>query len=55
MNVALHQRLDDLGLAHTWRDYGHGTHTWPYWQRDLREELPAIMATVGAAAPPVGG
>jgi S-formylglutathione hydrolase FrmB len=56
MNVALHQRLDSLAIPHTWRDYGPGTHTWPYWQRDLREELPQIMATIGAAAAaPVGG
>jgi S-formylglutathione hydrolase FrmB len=54
MNVALHQRLDALGIAHTWRDYGHGTHTWPYWQRDLREELPAIMTAFGAAVPAGG-
>lgn len=51
MNIALHNRLDALGIGHTWRDYGHGTHTWPYWQRDLREELPAIMASFGVAAP----
>jgi S-formylglutathione hydrolase FrmB len=51
MGVAVHQRLRALGIVHTWDDYGAGTHSWAYWQRDLREELPAIMATVGHMAP----
>jgi S-formylglutathione hydrolase FrmB len=42
MSVSLHQRLDALGITHVWDDYGPGTHSWPYWQRDLRLELPAI-------------
>lgn len=43
MSVALHQRLVDLGIPHTWNDYGPGTHSWPYWQRDLAEALPSMM------------
>ncbi len=31
-------------------DYGNGTHTWPYWARDLREYLVPLMATF--ATPP---
>ncbi len=42
-NVSLHDRLDDLGLAHVWDDYGPGTHTGPYWTADLRRDLPGIM------------
>ena len=45
MTIALHQRLDALGIPHLLDDYGPGTHSWPYWQRDLRRELPRIMAT----------
>lgn len=45
MNVGFHARLDGFGIAHTWDDYGAGTHTWPYWQKDLRETLPQLMAT----------
>lgn len=45
MNVSLHQRLASLGIAHTWVDYGNGSHSWPYWNRDLSQELPALMAT----------
>jgi S-formylglutathione hydrolase FrmB len=43
MSVSFHQRLLSLGIAHTWNDYGPGTHTWPYWQRDLAEGLPSMM------------
>jgi S-formylglutathione hydrolase FrmB len=44
-SLDLHDRLDALGIPHVWDDYGPGGHDWPYWQRDLRETLPAIMAT----------
>jgi hypothetical protein len=40
----VHQRLLDLGIAHVFDDYGPGHHLWPYWNRDLQETLPAIMA-----------
>lgn len=46
MNVALDQRLDHLGIAHSYHYYGNGTHSWPYWNRDLQQELPALMATL---------
>jgi S-formylglutathione hydrolase FrmB len=52
MNVGFHSRLDALGIAHTWDDYGPGTHTWPYWQRDLRETLPQLMTTFRDAPTP---
>ena len=45
MSVSLHQRLEELGLEHVFDDYGAGTHSWPYWQRDLERELPRMMAT----------
>jgi S-formylglutathione hydrolase FrmB len=48
MSVSLHRRLLDLGIPHIWDDYGPGTHSWPYWQRDLREALPSILATLRA-------
>ncbi|MQA75193.1 MAG: hypothetical protein GEU88_12755 [Solirubrobacterales bacterium] len=43
MASALHERLDRLRIEHRWDDYGPGGHTWPYWRRDLRLELPRIM------------
>jgi S-formylglutathione hydrolase FrmB len=42
-NVSLNDRLDTLGISHVWDDYGPGTHTAPYWTRDLSEDLPLIM------------
>jgi hypothetical protein len=45
-NVSLHDRLDALGIAHVWDDYGPGTHTPPYWARDLGLDLPLIMRTL---------
>jgi S-formylglutathione hydrolase FrmB len=50
MSVSLHQRLLALGIPHIWDDYGPGTHTWPYWQRDLRRALPSILATLQGPA-----
>lgn len=51
--ISLHQRLQQLGIDHTWDDYGPGSHSWPYWQRDLRESLPTIMETFAhPPAPP---
>ena len=46
MSVSLHDRLVALGIPHIWDDYGPGTHTWPYWQRDLRQALPSVLATL---------
>jgi diacylglycerol O-acyltransferase / trehalose O-mycolyltransferase len=43
MSLSLHQRLLALGIPHTWNDYGPGTHSWPYWQRDLSEAMPSMM------------
>jgi S-formylglutathione hydrolase FrmB len=37
-------RTAALGIARQYDDYGAGGHTWDYWQRDLRQTLPGIMA-----------
>jgi S-formylglutathione hydrolase FrmB len=44
-NVSLNDRLDALGIPHVWDDYGAGTHSGPYWTRDLAQDLPLIMRT----------
>jgi S-formylglutathione hydrolase FrmB len=53
MAKTLHQRLLGLHIPHTFDDYGAGQHRWPYWNRDLEETLPAIMARFrkGSRAP----
>ena len=43
MSVRLHDKLRELGIPHLWDNYGPGTHSWPYWRRDLRETLPDLM------------
>ncbi|HEV2086835.1 MAG TPA: alpha/beta hydrolase family protein [Cryptosporangiaceae bacterium] len=42
-NRAFVQRLRALGIPAQVRAYGPGTHSWPYWQRELRLAMPAIM------------
>lgn len=49
-----HDKLDALGIAHLWDDYGPGGHSWDYWQRGLRDTLPLIAETFAAPpAPPL--
>jgi S-formylglutathione hydrolase FrmB len=52
MGVDLHQQLASLGIAHVWDDYGPGAHSWPYWNRDLRLDLPRFMAAFARHDPP---
>ena len=40
----LHRRLRELRIPHLFEDYGPGHHLWAYWNRGLRQTLPAIMA-----------
>jgi S-formylglutathione hydrolase FrmB len=52
MSVSFHDRLVQLGIPSLWDDYGPGGHDWPYWQRDLRETLPQMMAVFAHPEPP---
>ena len=49
MTLSLHRRLDELGIAHTLRDYGNIGHTFDNWRPAFAEELPGLM---GAISPP---
>lgn len=49
-NVSMNNRLNSLGIAHEWHDYGGGSHSWAYWRRDLAQYLPGLMRTF--ARPP---
>jgi len=49
---SLHDRLARLGIAHVYDAYGPGTHSWPYWQQDLKRELPRLMATFASNPKP---
>ncbi len=50
-NVDFHDRLDSLGIPSHYDAYGPGTHTWPYWARDLRESITPIMHDFAHPAP----
>ena len=49
-----HEKLSKLGIAHVYDAYGPGTHSWPYWRRDLQRELPRVMATFKSRPTPPG-
>jgi S-formylglutathione hydrolase FrmB len=52
-NIFFHARLVSLGIVPTVYDaYGNGTHSWPYWARDLRESIGPLMAGFAHPAPP---
>jgi S-formylglutathione hydrolase FrmB len=38
-----HNQLDALGISSDWDDYGDGTHSWPYWTRDLQQSIGTVM------------
>ncbi len=44
LTALFHHRLGALGIPSQYVDYGSGTHIWPYWVRDLRWSIGAIMA-----------
>jgi len=47
MNTELVQRLRELGADATINLYGPGTHSWPYWQRELHSSFPILMRAIG--------
>jgi S-formylglutathione hydrolase FrmB len=51
MNEALHQRLRQLGIEHTW-DLRPGVHDVPYWRAAMARSVPELSAALGASAGP---
>ena len=45
------QRAEALGVPFHLDDYTYGTHTWPYWARDLREYLPRVLERFASPPP----
>jgi len=43
VTVLLHNRLNALNIPSYYDDYGPGTHSWPYWTRDLRGSIGPLM------------
>ena len=50
MNIALFARLRQLRIPVTTDFYGPGTHTWPYWERELHRSLPILLGALGRAS-----
>jgi S-formylglutathione hydrolase FrmB len=50
--LRVHERLVALHIPHVWDPYGPGQHLWPYWNRGLRQSLPALMARFRKAPKP---
>jgi diacylglycerol O-acyltransferase / trehalose O-mycolyltransferase len=46
-NEALAQRLSELGIPAQLSFYGPGTHTWPYWEREVRASWPMYAQALG--------
>lgn len=51
MTLSLHARLDELGIAHTFRDYGNNGHTFDNWRQAFADELPDLCEVLAVAAP----
>jgi len=47
-SAAFVARLRRLEIAARVDLYGPGTHTWPYWQRELHRSWPLLMGAIGA-------
>ncbi len=51
-NIDFYNRLHSLGIVPTVYDpYGNGTHSWPYWDRDLSWSIGPLMADFAHPAP----
>jgi S-formylglutathione hydrolase FrmB len=51
LTTMFHNRLDALGIPSSFTDYGPGTHSWPYWARDLRWSIGPIMTNFAHPLP----
>ena len=49
MNLDLAARLAQLGIPATTDFYGPGTHSWPYWDRELHRSLPLLLKALGTS------
>jgi S-formylglutathione hydrolase FrmB len=50
-NTDFQKRLNSLGIPAYFDAYGAGTHTWPYWQRDLEWSIDKIMSDFANPSP----
>ena len=50
-NIHFHERLTELEIPNFYDPYGDGTHSWPYWTRDLKWSIGPIMEDFAEPAP----
>jgi S-formylglutathione hydrolase FrmB len=50
LTTSFHAALVRAGVEHEWRTTTFGTHDWHYWEDDLHDTLPALLASL--ADPP---
>jgi hypothetical protein len=50
--IGFHDQLVAAGMPSFFDDYGPGTHSAPYWKRDLEDVLPRFMAGFANPDPP---
>ncbi|HUH81892.1 MAG TPA: alpha/beta hydrolase family protein [Solirubrobacteraceae bacterium] len=50
-NIHFHERLTELGIPSVYDPYGNGTHSWPYWARDLRWSIGPTMEELAHPGP----
>ena len=48
LTALFHQELVARSIPIAYDDYGPGTHSWPYWVRDLRELAAPLLGVLGA-------
>jgi diacylglycerol O-acyltransferase / trehalose O-mycolyltransferase len=47
-NTTFVDRLKALGIPATVDAYGPGTHSWPYWERELHRAMPLLLKALGS-------
>ena len=52
LTTLFHGELVKRDIPIDYHDYGPGTHSWPYWERDLREVIGPLMANFRHPDPP---
>ena len=50
-SMSFHNRLDALGKAHVYKDYGNGCHTWANFRRQTIDTLAAFQTLIAAPPP----
>jgi S-formylglutathione hydrolase FrmB len=52
-NLRFTDALTQADIPATVDAYGPGTHSWPYWNRELRASLPIMLAALGQPSGPL--